>query len=129
MSRTGDPLPRGLGPFPDRLAGQGAALVDAIGRLAGGAKQRYLAVDLRYASVTVTLSRRDIGLARRISVAARDLDVPADPTAVQLINVTLDALAGSDVLPFWRALLGYDQIGDDFLADPARRGRASGCSR
>ncbi|MET7709036.1 VOC family protein [Micromonospora sp. NPDC005413] len=105
---------------------KGAALVNEIGRLADGAEQQYLNIDLRYAGVTVSLSRRDIGLAQRISAAAKELDTPADPTAVQLINVTLDALVGAEVLPFWRALLGYDQIGDDYLADPARRGPGFG---
>ncbi|MEU1842449.1 VOC family protein [Micromonospora sediminicola] len=105
---------------------EGTALVDAIGQLAGEAEQQYLSIDLRPTGVTVSLSRRDIGLARRISAAARALDIPADPTAVQLINVTLDALVSAEVLPFWRALLGYRQIGDDYLADPARRGPGLG---
>jgi len=105
---------------------KGIALVDEIGRLAGEAEQQYLNLDLRPAGVTVTLSRRDIALARRISAAAKALDIPADPTAVQLINVTLDTLVGADVLPFWRALLGYRQIGDDYLADPRRRGPGFG---
>ncbi|RSM45078.1 hypothetical protein DMB66_51565 [Actinoplanes sp. ATCC 53533] len=104
----------------------GIALVDEIGRLAGEAEQDYLNLDLRPAGVTVNLSRRDVALARRISAAARALDIPADPTAPQLVNVTLDALAGADVLPFWRVLLGYRQIGDDYLADPARRGPGFG---
>jgi 4a-hydroxytetrahydrobiopterin dehydratase len=104
----------------DSLA-QGIALVDEIGRLAGGAEQHYLNVDLRSAGVTVSLGRRDIALARRISAAAKELDIPADPTAVQVVNVTLDALVGADVLPFWRALLGYRQIGDSYLSDPLRR--------
>ena len=105
---------------------RGVALVDEIGRLADADEQQYLNIDLRHASVTVSLSRRDIALARRISAAAKHLDIPADPTAVQLINVTLDALVGADVLPFWRALLGYRQIDDDYLADPARRGPGFG---
>ena len=105
---------------------KGAALVEEIGRVAGGAEQQHLAIDLRHAGVTVTLGVRDIALARRISAAARELDIPADPTAVQLINVTLDALVGADVLPFWRAVLGYDPIGNDYLADPARRGPGFG---
>ena len=105
---------------------RGAALVAEIVRLADGAEQRYLNLDLRCAGVTVTLSRRDIALARRISAAARGLGIPADPTAVQLVNVTLDALVGAEVLPFWRALLGYRQIGDDYLYDPARRGPGFG---
>jgi hypothetical protein len=74
----------------------------------------------------MSLSRRDVSLARRISAVARARGIPADPTAVQLINITIDALVRSDVLPFWRALLGYRQIGDDYLADPARRGPGFG---
>ena len=109
----------------DSLA-QGIALVDEIGRLANGDEQQYLNVDLRSAGVTVSLGRRDIALAQRISAAAKELDIPADPTAVQVVNVTLDALVGADVLPFWRALLGYRQIGDSYLSDPLRRGPGFG---
>lgn len=105
---------------------RGIAFVDEVGRVASEAQQRYLNVDLRHAGVTVSLSSRDVALARRISAAARELGIPADPTAVQLINVTLDALVDADVLPFWRALLGYQQIGDDYLADPTRRGPGFG---
>jgi 4a-hydroxytetrahydrobiopterin dehydratase len=100
---------------------KGVALVDEIARLAGAAEQ-YLKVDLRYTGVTVTLMTRDITLARQISAAAKKLGLPADPTAVQLINITIDALAVADVLPFWRALLGYRQLGDDYLFDPQGRG-------
>jgi 4a-hydroxytetrahydrobiopterin dehydratase len=99
----------------------GVALIDEIGRLVGTAEHPPR-VDLRDAGVTVTLRTRDIALARQISAAAAELGIPADPTAVQLVNVTIDALAGGDVLPFWRAVLGYDQLGDDYLVDPAGRG-------
>jgi 4a-hydroxytetrahydrobiopterin dehydratase len=112
--------------FPTGSLAQGIALVDEIGRLTDDTEQQYLNVDLRPAAVTVSLSRRDAGLARRISAAAEALGIPADPAAVQLINVTLDALVGADVLPFWRAVLGYRRIGDDYLADPARRGPGFG---
>ncbi|MEV4494449.1 VOC family protein [Micromonospora arborensis] len=112
--------------FPTGSLTKGIALVDEIGRLTDEAQQQYLAVDLRGTGVTVSLSRRDVSLARRISAAAKELGIPADPRAVQLINVTLDALAGADVLPFWRALLGYGQIGDDYLFDPSRRGPGFG---
>jgi 4a-hydroxytetrahydrobiopterin dehydratase len=105
---------------------RGVALVDEIGRLVDGEEQRYVAVDLRQAGVTVSLSVRDAALARRISAAATKLDIPADPAAVQLVNITLDALVGAEVLPFWRAVLGYRQIDDDYLADPARRGPGFG---
>src|SRR5712692_3278103 len=97
----------------------GVALVDAIGRLADAANH-YPVVDLRSGGVTVRLrtnedgglSQRDVELARQISAAARELDVPADPTAVQEVNLTIDALVGPAVIPFWRALLGYRDRGD-----------------
>jgi len=112
--------------FPTGSLADGVAFVDAIGRLVGEAEERYLTVDLRAAGVTVSLGVRDVALARRISAAAKELGIPADPSAVQVVNVTLDALVGADVLPFWRALLGYGQIGDDYLFDPLRRGPGFG---
>ncbi|RQX12399.1 hypothetical protein DDE19_28400 [Micromonospora ureilytica] len=112
--------------FPTGTLAKGIALVGEIGQLADETQQQYLSVDLRGTGVTVSLTRRDITLARRISAAAKQLDIPADPTAVQLINITLDALASTDVLPFWRALLDYRQIGDDYLFDPSRRGPGFG---
>lgn len=68
------------------------------------------------------LSERDVDLARQISVAARALDVPADPTAVQTVQVAIDALVGLAVRPFWRAVLGYKEVGDKDLVDPHGRG-------
>ena len=105
---------------------EGTTLVAEIGRLARGDAEQYLNLDLRPAGVTVTLGRRDVALARRISAAAAELGLAADPAAVQVVNVTLDALVGAEVLPFWRAVLGYRQLGDDYLFDPARRGPGFG---
>lgn len=107
----------------------GVALVDAIGRLADAANH-HPDIDLRYESVTVRLTTHDIGglserdveLARQISSAARELDVPADPTAIQTVQVTIDALVGPEVMPFWRAVLGYREMGDEDLVDPNGRG-------
>ncbi|KKZ73157.1 VOC family protein [Streptomyces showdoensis] len=111
----------------------GARLVQAIGELPGlgdGSPD----VDLREEGVTVRLitvtdayyglTERHIELARGISAAARSLGVPADPAAVQTVQVTVDALSGAAVVPFWRALLGYeDRAGsDEDLIDPRRRG-------
>jgi len=80
--------------------------------------------------VNVRLSTRDVGglseldvrLARQISAAARDLDAPADPTAVQTVQLAIDALVGPEVMPFWRALLGYRDEGPEDLVDPRGRG-------
>ncbi|MFF5079985.1 VOC family protein [Actinoplanes sp. NPDC000266] len=97
----------------------GVAFAGEIDRLSGDPKPR---VDLRDTGVTVTMTSRDAVLAQAISQAARRAGLAADPAAVHLVNVTIDALATAEVLPFWRALLGYRQIGDDYLADPAGRG-------
>ena len=112
--------------FPTRSLAEGVTLATAIDGLTEDDEEQYLAVDLRPAGVTVSMSRRDVTLARRISAAAARLGLAADPAAVQLINVTLDALVGARVLPFWQAVLGYRRIGDDYLADPARRGPGLG---
>jgi 4a-hydroxytetrahydrobiopterin dehydratase len=104
---------------------QGLELVDAIGRLADAANH-HPDIDLRYRGVTVRLvthdvdglSERDVDLARHISLAARERGIPADPTSVQQVQVAVDAHAVPDVMPFWRAVLGYNQVGDEDLVSP-----------
>jgi 4a-hydroxytetrahydrobiopterin dehydratase len=107
----------------------GLALVNAIGELAEAANH-HPDLDLRYRSLLVRLhshdvdglSGRDVELARRISAVARELGVAADPSALQWVNVTIDALVGADLRPFWRALLGYRDQGPEDLVDPHGRG-------
>jgi 4a-hydroxytetrahydrobiopterin dehydratase len=109
----------------------GVALVDAIARLAEAANH-HPDVDLRYEEVTVRLtthdldglSERDVKLARQISAAARELEVPPDPTAVQTVQIAIDALVRPGVIPFWRAVLGYREMGDEDVVDPHGRGPA-----
>jgi 4a-hydroxytetrahydrobiopterin dehydratase len=111
----------------------GARLVHAISELAG-VDDHHPDVDLRHEGVTVRLitntpdyfglSVRDVELARQISAVARQLGAPADASAVQTVQVAIDALVRADVMPFWRAVLGYrdrDAGGED-LSDPHRRG-------
>jgi len=111
----------------------GARLAAAIGELPG-LDAHHPDVDVRHDGVTVRLvtvtddsyglSERDVELAREISAVARTLGAPADPAAVQCVQVTIDALVRSDVMPFWRAVLGYrdrDDGGED-LIDPRGRG-------
>jgi 4a-hydroxytetrahydrobiopterin dehydratase len=108
---------------------QGVQLVGAIGELAEAAGH-YPDIDLRHHGVSVwvttgeerRLSERDIELARQISAAARALGVSADPAAVQHVDFTIDALVTEQVRPFWRALLGYLELGDEDLLDPCSRG-------
>lgn len=112
---------------------RGVALVDAVSDLAEQANH-HPDVDLRYRGVTVRLtthevgglSDRDLALARRISDAAGALGIGADPAAVQVVEVTIDALVPADVLPFWRAVLGYRGTGTQSLIDPRGRGPTVG---
>jgi 4a-hydroxytetrahydrobiopterin dehydratase len=70
------------------------------------------------------LSERDVELAQHISAVAREQGVSADPSAVQTVQVTIDALVGPEVMPFWRAVLDYRDRGDspEDLIDPRGRG-------
>jgi 4a-hydroxytetrahydrobiopterin dehydratase len=108
---------------------RGVELVHVIGKLADAANH-HPNVDLQYSGVTVQLmthevsglSQRDVELARQISAAARAMGVQADPTAVQDVQITIDALVAPEVRPFWRAVLGYREVGDEDLIDPRSRG-------
>jgi 4a-hydroxytetrahydrobiopterin dehydratase len=107
----------------------GLALVDAIGRLADAANH-HPDVDLRTDGVTVRLrsgrdgrlSERDVALAREISAVASELDLRIDLDGVQSIQVAIYALVIPDVLPFWRAVLGYQEVDDEDLIDPRFQG-------
>ena len=112
----------------------GARLVQAISQLPG-LDDHYPDVDVRAEGVTVRLisitpdyhglSDRDLELARQISAVARELGMLADPAAVQTVEVTIDALVSREVMPFWRAVLGYEYRSDspdEDLVDPRGRG-------
>ena len=72
------------------------------------------------------MTARDVERARRISALARDLGLRGDPSAAQFIGpIIVDALDIPAVMPFWRALLGYEHrpdSPDEDLVDPLRRG-------
>jgi 4a-hydroxytetrahydrobiopterin dehydratase len=112
----------------------GARLVQAISELAG-LDANHPNVDVRHGGVfirliTITddyygLSERELELARQISALARRQGSPSDPSFVQTVQVSIDALVGAEVLPFWHAVLGYEYRGDtpdEDLIDPRGRG-------
>ena len=107
----------------------GAAVVAAIADL-GDAVNHLLDVDLRPDGVTARLrsnsvgrfSEQEVTLAARISSVARELGASVDPSALQHVQVAIDALVIPDVLPFWRAVLGYEQVDDEDLEDPHMQG-------
>lgn len=107
-------------------------LVQAISEMLRGIDVRP-DVDLRHDGVAVRLfvtpdlglSQRDVGMAQKISAVARKLGLPADPSAVQTVQVSIDALARPAVTPFWRAVLGWvERDGPEDLMDPRGRGPA-----
>ncbi len=111
-----------------------ARLVNAISELADLDDHRP-DVDVRHDGVTVRLititddyygmSQRDVELARQISAVAREQGLSADPFAVQTLLVIPGAPVTAEVMPFWRAVLGYEPRGDspdEDLVDPRRRG-------
>jgi 4a-hydroxytetrahydrobiopterin dehydratase len=114
--------------FPTASFAEGVALVNAIAGLADAANH-HPDVDLRHNGVTVRLKSNDVGelterdveVATRISAVAGELGVRLDPTGMQTVQVAIDALVIPDVLPFWRAVLGYEQVGDEDLLDPHRQ--------
>jgi hypothetical protein len=50
-------------------------------------------------------------LARQIPAAGRELDVRANPTAEQVVNVAIDSLVGPEVKPFWRLCRAKSRVG------------------
>ena len=112
----------------------GARFVQAISVLPGVDDQRP-DMDMRHDGVTVRLitpsddhfgmSQRDVEVARQISAAARELGLSADPSTVQGLLIIPGALVRKEVMPFWRAVLGYEprrDSPDEDLVDPRGRG-------
>jgi 4a-hydroxytetrahydrobiopterin dehydratase len=106
---------------------EGARFVAAIAEVAS-ALDHFPDVDLRPEGVMIgtastaegALSERDIELARRISAAARELGLGADPSQVQVVGISVAQDSGADTRPFWAAALGYE-IGTEDALDRHRR--------
>jgi len=111
----------------------GAQFVEAIGTLPG-IDEHSPDIDLRGDGVTVRLititddyygmSQRDVELAREISAVAREQGLTGDPSEVQSVLIVPGAPNTADVMPFWRAVLGYEPRGDspdEDLVDPHGR--------
>ncbi|MFI6482141.1 VOC family protein [Nonomuraea sp. NPDC050663] len=106
----------------------GVALIGAIGALAGQVGKDP-DVDLRPGHVTVRLltleqsglTEADRELAVRISLAARELGVSADPSAVSDVQFAIDVMDVAKVRPFWAAVLGYEEWGEEDVIDPRLR--------
>jgi 4a-hydroxytetrahydrobiopterin dehydratase len=115
---------------------ESAQFVQAISELQG-VEDHKPGVDIRHDGVTVHMitytdnyfgpSQLDVEVARQISAAARELGFAADPAAVQSLLIIPGATNTAEVIPFWRAVLGYEprrDSPDEDLVDPHDRGPA-----
>lgn len=113
---------------------ESARLVQAIGQISS-IGDHPPAVDVRGGGVTVRLisvandyfgmTDRDVEVARQVSAVARQLGLTADPARVQYLLVIPGAPDIAEVMPFWRAVLGYEprpDSPDEDLVDPQDRG-------
>ncbi len=115
---------------------QGLAVATAARFACGEAADGQLRVDVRSDEVSLTLQDEatgrvlplDVELARSISDALLQLGVitawSGARRSVQLLEIAIDTMDRSVILPFWRAVLGYaDQSGaDDAVIDPLGQG-------
>jgi 4a-hydroxytetrahydrobiopterin dehydratase len=102
----------------------GAVFVAEIARHAAELKHDPL-VDLRDDNVAVQvvtpgvgISDLDLELARRVSLTAAELGIAADPSAVQQLEIAIDAAEPGEIVDFWRAALGYVHVGETVLVEP-----------
>lgn len=120
--------------FPTGSLVASAGLARAIGELPG-IDDRHFAIDIRNDGATVSLitieggyfgmSQSDVEFARKVSAAARNLGLSADTSKVQSFLVIPGATDTARVMPFWRAVLGYEprnDTPDEDLVDPRGRG-------
>ena len=112
---------------------ESARLAQAIAELPG-IEGHPPAVDIRAAGVTIRLislsadylgmTVSDVTVAQRISAIGRELGLSADPSGIQALLVIPGAPDIKLVMPFWRAVLGYEprlDSPDEDLVDPLDR--------
>ena len=107
-----------------------AAMVGAMADAAEGL-QHHPDVDLRYPDrirvgltthATGGLTTLDTTLARQISAIARESGATAEATIAQNVEIAIDTMDAARIRPFWAAVLGYREVGENVLVDPLRIG-------
>jgi 4a-hydroxytetrahydrobiopterin dehydratase len=97
-----------------------ADAADLVPRIAAAAAAD---VDLRPSGVVhVTVAADDAAGAEAVSALAAEAGLSGEPAVAVTTEVAIDAMDIATVRPFWRAVLGYVDDGDDALADPERIG-------
>ena len=109
--------------FATRSLAHGAEFVtDVTATLQGEATVPVLQLNRDRVLITLRdpnegVTRREVALAERISEVAARHGVSAEPDRVQALELALDAPDEAAVRPFWAALLGLVDTGDD-VQDP-----------
>jgi 4a-hydroxytetrahydrobiopterin dehydratase len=116
--------------------GASTKLVDGIGGI-GGIDEHPPKLDVRHDGVTVRslteraegfrLTTTDLELAQAVSRIATEQGLTADPAAIQSLIVIPGATDRSAIMPFWKAVLGYQpriDSPDEDLVDPHERDAA-----
>lgn len=106
----------------------GTKFVGAISDVAEETKH-YPDIDLRPEGVTIrtfteengSLSDKDVLLAQRISVIAREHGLEPDPSQLKVVGIAVAQAENVDVRPFWSAAFGYKYLGEEDAIDPNRR--------
>ncbi len=102
------------------------AFVAAVGEAADEA-DHHPEVTLRYpgrvrvsmrSHDSASLTSRDVDMARTISTIARAAHATSAPTHGQALEIAIDTMDASRILPFWAAVLGYVTASENALADP-----------
>ena len=122
--------------YPTQSLAASASFVKALAELPNLAEHQF-GIDVRRDGVSIRvvtlrddmmgLTKRDLELAGQISETARAQGLTADPSQVQSVLIIPGAPNRNDVMPFWRAVMGYvprpDSPEED-LIDPHDRGVA-----
>ena len=114
------------------------AAADLTSRIAAAAEAagHHPDIDVRYPGdvfvkltthATGGITEADASLAATISAVAAEAGVTSRPAVAVGLEVAIDALDIDAVRPFWKAVLGYDEVPNDrgkvfFLTDPHRIG-------
>lgn len=104
---------------------KGLELANRIGELAEEANH-HPDLDLQYPHLGVRLTSHDVGnmtqrdvdLARRISEAAAELEISADPSVLQEVELGLDTWDAGEIRGFWAAVYAVEPDDHGDIVDP-----------
>jgi 4a-hydroxytetrahydrobiopterin dehydratase len=107
---------------PVKTLADGADLAARAVAACGPGADAHLSVELRAGRLLLTVRPPGIALVEQITAALRAAGAVPGPDAggrsVQALEVAIDALDVAAIRPFWRAVLGYVEVGAADLVDP-----------